>query len=227
MSLTVLLAASQHWPCGLAAWAGDLLGAMFDCATAMDMPPASNAAAESTVSFLSFMMSLCSLECWQHCQPESKPRKGIVPERNFRRNFTHWHLFCSVSSRGKFAAWRPVPARASRSRFPRGPWARSLGMSAAVGWRWPTGARRQLGLLRGLCRIRGELCVPRDARRHGKDQRRQQHHHIRIATSCLACMAPSPGDARVAAPYALETRQKLKWLLRSNRRVARGHHHLF
>src|SRR5881392_963842 len=51
----VLLAASQHWPCGFAAWLDDPLGAILDCAAAIDMPPASSAVAESIVSLPSFM----------------------------------------------------------------------------------------------------------------------------------------------------------------------------
>jgi hypothetical protein len=46
-------ALSQHLP-----WAAapeEAAGAMFDCAAANDMPPASNAAAESTLSLPSFM----------------------------------------------------------------------------------------------------------------------------------------------------------------------------
>src|SRR5881392_1511112 len=53
----VLLAASQHWPCGFAAWLDDPLGAILDCAAAIDMPPASSAVAESIVSLPSFMIN--------------------------------------------------------------------------------------------------------------------------------------------------------------------------
>ena len=56
LSLMVLLATSQHWPWGFAAsLEDDPLGAILDCAAAIDMPPASNAVAESIVSLPSMI----------------------------------------------------------------------------------------------------------------------------------------------------------------------------
>jgi hypothetical protein len=54
----VLLATSQHCPCGVAAPVDPLdpLGDMLDCAAAMETPPANNAAAVKAVGFVSFMM---------------------------------------------------------------------------------------------------------------------------------------------------------------------------
>jgi hypothetical protein len=65
----VLLATSQHCPCVVAApvdppAAGDML----DCATAIETPPVSNAAAANAVSFVN-VMAYTSLDRWQNCQP--------------------------------------------------------------------------------------------------------------------------------------------------------------
>ena len=58
LSLIEFDALSQHLP----GWpARRCAGRMLDCAAAMEMPPASNAAAESTVSLPSFMMKSFSL----------------------------------------------------------------------------------------------------------------------------------------------------------------------